>query len=97
MYLQRMAPLPDARVLPAPPFSAASVDLFGPLTLKDAVKQVATRSGSATGKAWGLMIVCQASSAVAIEIVHDYSMDAFIMAFRRFCARYGTPTSLVSD
>ena len=97
LYLQRMAPLPESRFLPAPPFRCAAIDLFGPLVLKDAVKQKATRSSSATGKAWGLMIVCQSSSAVAIEVLGDYSMDAFMLAFSRFCARYGSPEELVSD
>jgi hypothetical protein len=95
--LQRMAPLPAARFLPAPPFHSASIDLFGPLLLKNFVKSKSTKSTSSTRKAWGLMIVCQATSAVAIEIIHDYSMDGFLLAFRRFCARYGNPVALVSD
>ena len=97
MHLQRMAPLPASRFLPAPPFQSAAIDLFGPLWVKNFVKGKSTKSSPSTRKAWGLMIVCQATSAVAIELLHDYSMDGFLLAFRRFCARHGSPVALVSD
>lgn len=97
VYEQRMAPLPVNRYLPSPPFQSAAVDLFGPICVRNFVKSKSTRSDPATKKVWGLMIVCQATSAVAIEILHDYSLDAFMVAFRRFVARRGHPKNMVSD
>ncbi|XP_029055161.2 uncharacterized protein LOC114882438 [Osmia bicornis bicornis] len=48
-------------------------------------------------KGWICVFVCFATSAVHLEVVTDYSADAFIAAYRRFVARRGTAASLYSD
>ncbi|XP_046143431.1 uncharacterized protein LOC123988237 [Osmia bicornis bicornis] len=48
-------------------------------------------------KGWICVFVCFATSAVHLEVVTDYSADAFIAAYRRFAARRGTAVSLYSD
>ena len=55
------------------------------MSVKDFVKRRTSR------KSWGLMIVCQATGAVAMEVMESYSKDSFLMAFRRAVARNGTP------
>jgi transposase InsO family protein len=43
------------------------------------------------------LFTCLTVHAVHIEVVESLSTDAAIMAFRRFIARRGTPTTLYSD
>jgi len=88
---QKMSALPPTRCLPSPPFSNVAIDIFGPISVKDFVKKRTSR------KSWGLMIVCQAVGAVAMEVMESYSKDSFLMAFRKFIARHGTPANIVSD
>ena len=88
---QQMAALPDTRVLPVPPFLNIALDLFGPLPIIDAVKR------RTSGKSWGIMVVCQATSAVSVELAENYSSDAFLSAFRSHVAKNGIPNKIVSD
>jgi hypothetical protein len=44
---QKMAPLPEHRMGPAPVFESTAIDLFGPITSQDTIN----KRGS--GKAWG--------------------------------------------
>ena len=88
---QRMSALPPSRCLPSPPFCHVAIDIFGPITVKCFVKRRTSR------KAWGLLFVCQATNAVAMETMESYSMDSFLMSFRRFMARHGAPVSITSD
>jgi hypothetical protein len=62
-----------------------AVDLFGPLEYKDMVKK------RVTGKGWGVIFVCTASSAIHLELTESYSTDAFFQALRRFMCLHGTP------
>jgi len=34
---------------------------------------------------------------VAMEVMESYSKDSFLMAFRKFIARHGTPANIISD
>lgn len=88
---QKMAPLPEFRLKPAPIFNTVAVDLFGPLTYRDMVKR------RVTGKGWGVVFVCMMSTAVHLELTEAYSTDAFLMAFRRFICMRGTPSLVISD
>jgi hypothetical protein len=63
--------MPDFRLGPQPVFSTMAVDLFGPLEYKDMVKK------RVTGKGWGVIFVCTASSAIHLELTESYSTDAF--------------------
>ena len=46
---------------------------------------------------WILLFVCAAVCAVHLELVDGSSADDFILAYRRFGARYGTPGLIRSD
>jgi hypothetical protein len=67
------------------------LDLFGPFETRGEVNK-RTR-----GKAFGVILDCLYSRAVHIELVFDYSTDAFLQGFRRFMALRGTPTNVYSD
>ena len=88
---QVMGPLPDVRLNPAPAWASISLDLFGPFETRGEVNK-RTR-----GKAFGVILNCLYSRAVHIELVFDYSTDAFLQGFRRFMALRGTPTNVYSD
>lgn len=89
---QLMGQLPADRVTPSRPFLHSGVDYAGPLLLK-------TWKGRAarTYKAYIALFVCHATSAIHLEIVTDYSSDAFIAAYKRFTARRGICSTLRSD
>ncbi|XP_046145731.1 uncharacterized protein LOC123989063 [Osmia bicornis bicornis] len=89
---QLMGHLPLCRVTPSRPFTHTGVDYAGPLTLKTWKGR-----GAKTQKGWICVFLCFAASAVHLEVVTDYSADAFIAAYRRFAARRGTAASLYSD
>ena len=88
---QKMAPLPKSRFVPGAAFKDISLDLFGPLIIRDSVKK------RTSGKTWGMLVVCHRTSAVAIEVMEAYSTNAFLLAFRKYIATNGVPDSIVSD
>jgi hypothetical protein len=83
--------MPDFRLGPQPVFSTTALDLFGPLEYKDMVRK------RITGKGWGVIFVCTASSAIHLELTESYSTDAFLQALRRFMSMHGTPHTIISD
>jgi hypothetical protein len=88
---QKMAPLPEHRVGPAPVFESTAVDLFGPITFQDTINK------RGNGKSWGVVFVCTATSLVHVEITDAYSTDSFLLAMRRFMAIHGAPSRFQSD
>ncbi|XP_071145105.1 uncharacterized protein [Mytilus edulis] len=88
---QQMGPLPFERLQPSPAFSYCSVDLFGPLTIKDTVK------GRPHGKAYGVLFNCMSSSAVYVDLADGYDTNSFIMFLRRFTSFRGYPKKIRSD
>ena len=58
---QQMAPLPDSRLKMAPTFHTTSLDLFGPIEIRDTIKQ-RTRK-----KVWGAIFSCTVTRAVYIH------------------------------
>jgi len=48
-------------------------------------------------KTYICVFICMANKAVHLEVCTDLSKDTFIAAFRRFCARRGTPSQVLSD
>jgi hypothetical protein len=88
---QLMGPLPENRMGPAPVFESTAVDLFGPLSFQDPYNK------RRTGKAWGVVFVCMATSLVHVEVTESYSTDSFLMALRRFMTVHGAPRRFPSD
>jgi hypothetical protein len=86
-----MAPLPEHRMGPAPPFFSTAVDLFGPLPIIGSVNK------RTTGKAWGVIFVCTSTSLAHVEVAESYSTESFLMAARRFMALHGAPRRFQSD
>ena len=89
---QLMGELPKARMCPSLPFERAGVDYAGPIN----VRLTKTR-GKDTLKGYIAIFVCMATKAVHIEVIDDYTSEAFIAAFHRFTARRGFCKELFSD
>ena len=84
-----MASLPEERLaFGEPPFANTGVDYFGPMNVK---------RGRVVEKRRGCLFTCLTKHAVHVELAGDLSTDSFIMAFRRFRARRGNPTTMRSD
>ncbi|OBQ34069.1 MAG: hypothetical protein AN484_26880 [Aphanizomenon flos-aquae WA102] len=88
---QIMAPTPPHRIGPAPPFYSTAIDLFGPYEYRDTVNK------RKTAKAWGVMFVDTATSAVHVELAESYSCDSFMAAMRNFMNTHGAPSRIQSD
>ena len=88
---QRMSVLPVERIKPSPAFSNVGIDYFGPFATKGEV-QKRTR-----GKGYGVIITCDVSRAVHVEMVPDYGTPSFMLALRRFATLRGWPRKIHSD
>lgn len=69
-------------------FDNVGVDLLGPSRMKDKGKEE---------KVWIALFSCMASRAIHLELIEDLSASTFIMALRKFVARRGRPTKIISD
>ncbi|KAJ0172877.1 hypothetical protein K1T71_011053 [Dendrolimus kikuchii] len=87
-----MADLPAPRVTPSRPFTHAGVDFTGHFDIK-----ANKGRGVRTHKGYVAVFVCLSTKAVHLELVSDLSTPGFLAAFRRFCARRGTPSHVYSD
>lgn len=87
-----MGDLPRGRVVPARPFLRTGVDYAGPIFIRTSKGR-----GQRAHKAFIIVFVCLCSRAVHLEVVSDYSSDAFLAAFRRFVSRQGLCEEMYSD
>ena len=85
--------LPKFRVDEDSPFTHVGIDFAGPLIVQ---KDVRTHDNSNV-KCYVCLFTCASTRAVHLEVVENLTVEAFIRAFRRFCARRGLPAILVSD
>ncbi|KAK6009883.1 hypothetical protein OSTOST_25159, partial [Ostertagia ostertagi] len=85
----RIPDLPSQRVVRSRPFQNTGLDYFGPLTVRQEFGQ--------DKKVWVCLFTCMATRALHLEVVADNSAPQFILAFRRFIARRGSPTLVLSD
>ena len=88
---QQMAPLPDNRLSMSPPFYFTSLDLFGPIQIKDTVKQRTQK------KVWGVIFSCAVTRALYLDLTEDNSMDSILQTIRRFVSIRGCPSEIQSD
>jgi hypothetical protein len=86
-----MDPLPEFRMGPAALFLSTAVNLFGPFTFQG------TTNKRQTGKAWGVVFVCSASSAIYVELADSYLAFRFLLALHRFVCTRGAPARIQSD
>lgn len=87
-----MGQLPSERVIPSRPFLNTGVDYAGPFLIK-------TWKGrnARTYKGYVALFVCFSTSAIHLELVTDYTTDAFLAAYKRFSSRRGLCATLISD
>ncbi|XP_076299894.1 uncharacterized protein LOC143218549 [Lasioglossum baleicum] len=79
---QLMGQLPAPRVTPALPFHSTGVDYAGPIWLR-----TTSGRGHKAYKGFLAVFVCLVTKAVHLEVVFDYTAQAFLAAFRRFVSR----------
>ena len=88
---QKMAPLPATRTKIAPTFHSISLDLFGPITIRDTVKKRTHM------KVWGVIFNCTVSRAIHLDLTADYSTDEILQTIVRFTSLRGCPSEIHSD
>ena len=88
MGYQKMADLPQKRCTEAAPFTYCSVDMFGPLIIKEKRSEL---------KRYGALFTCFSSRTMHIEVTNSLDADSFILAFHRFMARRRAVRSIWSD
>ncbi|XP_065905584.1 uncharacterized protein [Dysidea avara] len=81
-------PLPRMRVEASQPFKVTGVDFTGALYVRDTTGE---------RKVYICLFTCACTRAVHLEIVHDLTVDSFLLAFRRFSSRKSLPTQMLSD
>ena len=91
---QKMADLPEHRLLQTPPFYHSGIDVFGPFMIKEGR---ATRASTGTRKIWCLLFTCLYSRGVHVETLDHMNTDSFKMAFQRFQYVRGECVYLRSD
>ncbi|KMQ88162.1 hypothetical protein RF55_12394 [Lasius niger] len=87
-----MGNLPPRRVIPARPFLHTGVDYAGPILIRTSKGR-----GHRAHKGFIAVFVCLCSKAVHLEVVSDYTTDAFLAAFRSFISRRGLCERVYSD
>ncbi|XP_063623858.1 uncharacterized protein LOC134795856 [Cydia splendana] len=87
-----MGDLPSYRISQLKAFSSAAVDFGGPFDIA-----LGRGRGNKTYKGYICVFVCTATKAIHTELVTELSSDAYLAALRRFVARRGRCSRLVSD
>ena len=82
-------PLPSCRVQNVQPFTTTGIDYTGHLFIN-------TTNGQEQ-KVYICIFTCATTRATHLEIVQNLSTKTFINAFRRFTARRGIPSTIISD
>ena len=91
LSMQQMSVLPECRLAIAPVFHVTSIDLFGPLLIKDMVKKRCTM------KVWGFIANCAATRAVHIDVTESYSTDSILQTIEKFKHIRRHPSEIISD
>lgn len=89
---QQMADLPLNRVTSSHPFREVGVDFAGPFLIKSSPLRKAP-----TQKVYIALFICMATKAVHLEVVSSLDTAHFIMTLKRFIARRGLPSVILSD
>nr|CAD2175811.1 unnamed protein product [Meloidogyne enterolobii] len=91
--------LPIERVSPSRPFLTTGLDYCGPLHIRTDKKfpKTSTTSTPKTKKFWIVIWVCLSTRGISLDYVPDLTSESFLLAFRRFCAKFSPPTTIYSD
>ena len=84
-----MSPWPKNKLTQSAPFKHTGLDYFGLLYVK-----LQNRDEK---KVWICLFTCVVMRAVHLEIVDDLTAEEFFLALRRFIARWGNPSEIISD
>uniref|UniRef100_A0AC34FDI0 Integrase catalytic domain-containing protein n=1 Tax=Panagrolaimus sp. ES5 TaxID=591445 RepID=A0AC34FDI0_9BILA len=84
--LPQMPSLPSSRVNVSKPFQNAGIDYCGPFKIKGNKEKV-----------WICLFTCFTTRLVHVEPVTSMNSEDFLSAFRRFVARRGSPSYVLSD
>ncbi|XP_063543152.1 uncharacterized protein LOC134751606 [Cydia strobilella] len=87
-----MGNLPLCRVSQIKPFSSVAIDYGGPFDIA-----FARGRGVKTFKGYICVFVCTSTKAIHIELASELSTEAFLCALKRFVARRGRCSHIVSD
>jgi len=87
-----MSNLPRERVTPARPFLRSEVDYAGPVLVRTSKGR-----GHQAHKAFIAIFVCLATRAAHLELVSNYSTDAFLAVLHHFTSRRGLCTDIFFD
>jgi len=88
---QLMGQLPEVRVKPSKPFTNTGVDYSGPFYVKQGGKRRKTLV-----KCYVALFVCLSTKAIHLELVSEWSTEAYIASLRRFIARRGSCNNIYS-
>ena len=91
---QSMGELPSCRSEMLPAFAVVSMDLFGPLEIKD---DVVKRGPKTVKKVWGVLYTCVSTRAVHLDIAIDYSTESILHTLRRLMSVRGDIRKIISD
>ena len=83
-----MASLPKDKMCEELPFTYCGVDLFGPLVVKEGLKEL---------KRYGTLFTCLSCRAIHIEAANSLSTNCFLMCLQRFIGRRGNVRLIRSD
>ena len=86
-FYDTRAPLPEVRARPAAPFAITGLDHGGPLYCCDMPGD----------KFYILLFTCAVTRALHLELVNSLSGETTFLAIRKFMARRGVPSVIMSD
>ena len=79
----------NVRVRQSAPFSKVGIDFAGPLFVKSKTGEMV--------KSYFALFTCCVTRAVHLDLVADLTATTFLRCLRRFTARRGTPSLIISD
>lgn len=83
-------PLPEHRVTQSRPFQVTGIDFAGPFFVR-------ATDATGTTKVWLCLYTCSSTRAVHLDLVANLTATTFLRNFRRFAARRGTPSLVITD
>ena len=88
--LPRMPPLSNVRNIRIKPFQITDLDYLGPILIKNDIFKI-------NMKVWICLFTCITIRVLHSEAVFNLTSQTFLNAYKRFIARRGKPTRIISD